>query len=73
MILKNRCRLLNLYLVLDLNYFWTVWFDRDSPNNENPNDIESLNLLKSERQNEICDNPLYIQAKTKYGVSKQAM
>jgi len=52
------------------NYEWTPWLDRDSPSSGNDgNDIENLQSLRDERPGEICSNPLYMQARTKEGVS----
>lgn len=54
---------------LGLHYYWTSWFDRDTPGSGG-NDVESLRYLKMERSSEICPKPLYMQAFTKTGVSK---
>ena len=58
----------SLSVILDLNYYWTVWFDRDSPS-ENGDDDESLERIHLERPHEVCEYPLYMQAVTRDGVN----
>ena len=52
------------------DYEWTPWYDRDSPSSNDGSDVESLEDLRDERPGEICYNPLYMQARTREGVSK---
>nr|XP_002126579.2 peroxidase mlt-7-like [Ciona intestinalis] len=48
-----------------IDYYWTNWFDRDTPSANYNDDVETLEYLRSERPNEICPTPIYIQAQTK--------
>lgn len=44
---------------------WTMWFDHNKPTQSNSfDDVESLKNLLHEQPNNICKNPLAIQAKT---------
>ena len=53
-----------------LNYQWTPWFDRDSPSSRNDeSDVEDIKTIRYERSSEVCLNPLYMEARTKDGVS----
>jgi len=43
---------------------WTPWFDRANPSGHDGSDIELTNQIKHERPNELCSNPLFMQAQT---------
>lgn len=43
---------------------WTPWFDRSNPTAADGNDNEELKHLRHERPDEICDQPLFMQAQT---------
>ncbi|XP_076810720.1 uncharacterized protein LOC143453323 [Clavelina lepadiformis] len=49
----------------NLMYYWTSWLDRDSPLDGDKDDIESLDLLRAERPDDICGFPIAMQARTK--------
>ncbi|XP_039256744.2 salivary peroxidase/catechol oxidase-like [Styela clava] len=46
------------------DHSWTQWFDRDSPSAANGDDVESLGRLLLELPQEICRQPISMQART---------